>query len=590
MQEPNDCKASRTLNRIRRGFFSWGLSLIAGSVIIAILSGCSASHYQRRADRDVYQIIHRTEKKVLGHTNEFTIDTPYSKRNPKDIKPPELIEDRLQTNSRMLTLEDALQLAATQSRRYQTEKERLYLSALTLTGARHQLRPRITTAGSSGSMDRNTREEWSGTLNNRLSVSQMLQTGGSIGMSIANDLLRYYTGDPRQSVMSTLSVNLAQPLLRGFGRNNSAVENLTQAVRNVIYAVRNFSYFQDQFAMEVVNDYFNLLEQKDNIRNRYTNYLGRLDFVKRVEARSKDRESLIEVDQARQAALTSKDNYVNTVASYKNALDQFKITLGLPLGEKWQLDDSVLEAVKRAGLVEVTLNSVDAFRLAVQKQYQILNAIDQYEDVQRKVRIAANRLKPDLNLVADASWRADPYPDYTRFSVTNLQGGVGFELNLPFDRLNERNDYRSSLITFESELRNLTLTFDNLRDSVERGIRTLEQRRQNLVIQQAALAVANRQVTSASLMLQAGRAVARDLVDAQDAQISAQNAVTRAMVQYQEARLQLMLVIGALRTDIPQFWLKDHLAGFLPATSRDGAQRAKMDEDTLITPDEFFKN
>jgi outer membrane protein TolC len=570
-------------------FLTRVLPLIGAGLVLGIFCGCSASRYARRADHDVYQIIHRTEQRVLGHTNEFSIDTSYSKRNPKDIKPPELVEDRMQTNSRVLTLEDALRLAA-QSRRYQTEKERLYLSALTLTGARHEFRPQITPASSSATANRTTRDEWYGIVDNRLSVSQLLQTGGSISMSLINDVMRYYTGDPRLSVVSTLSVNIAQPLLRGFGRNNTAVESLTQAVRNVVYAVRNYSYFQDQFAMEVVNDYFVLLEQKDNIRNRYTNYLGRLDFVKRFEARSRDRESLIQVDQARQAALTSKDNYVNAVAAYKNSLDQFKITLGLPLSEKWQLDDSALEAVKKAGLVDVNVNSVEAFRVAVEKQSQILNAIDQYEDVQRKVRIAANRLKADFNFVADASWKADPFPDYTRFSLTNLTGGVGFELNLPIERLTERNSYRASLISFESELRDLTLTLDNLRDSIERGLRTLEQRRQNLAIQQAALTNANRQVSSASLLLQAGRAIARDLVDAQDAQISAQNQVTSAMLRYQEARLQLMLMIGALRTDIPQFWLKDHLEGFLPAGSGREAQRAKMEEDNLITPEEFFRN
>ena len=46
---------------------------------------------------------------------------------------------------------------------------------------------------------------------------------------MANDILRYYTGDPRRSLISILTVNLSQPLLRGFGRNNPLVENLTQA-------------------------------------------------------------------------------------------------------------------------------------------------------------------------------------------------------------------------------------------------------------------------------------------------------------------------------------------------------------------------
>ena len=42
------------------------------------------------------------------------------------------------------------------------------------------------------------------------------------------------------------------------------------------------------------------------------------------------------------------------------------------------------------------------------------------------------------------------------------------------------------------------------------------------------------------------------------------SAVTAALVGYQQTRLQLMLDIGALDTDVPKFWLKDHLAAFIP--------------------------
>jgi len=81
-----------------------------------------------------------------------------------------------------------------------------------------------------------------GTVNSQAGVNQLMKSGGQLSASLANDILRYYTGDPRRSLVSILSVNLTQPLLRGFGRNNPAVENLTQAQRNVVYAVRNYSF------------------------------------------------------------------------------------------------------------------------------------------------------------------------------------------------------------------------------------------------------------------------------------------------------------------------------------------------------------
>ena len=417
-----------------------------------------------------------------------------------------------------------------------------------------------------------------------------MKSGGQLSASLANDILRYYTGDPRRSLVSILSVNLTQPLLRGFGRNNPAVENLTQAQRNVVYAVRNYSFFQDQFALEILIDHFNLLAQKEIMRNRYTNYLGRVQSTKRLEARAADRERLADVDQARQAELTAKDNYVNAVASYRNSLDQFKIKLGLPLGEKLALDDRELDEMEKNGLVPASLDPVAAYRVATAKQLQILNAIDVFEDTKRKIRVAANQLQADLKIVADADLSSTPPTDYSHFDPDKVRADVGLQLNLPIDRLPERNFYRSTLVTFEAGLRSFTLTLDALKESIDQGLRTLDQSQQNYEIQRNALELANRRVESTTLLLEAGRAEVRDLVDAQDAQISAQNAVTAALVGYQQTRLQLLLDIGALDTEVPKFWLKDHLAAYLPGNAPASANPSlsKSKEQAVLPPDQYF--
>jgi outer membrane protein TolC len=562
------------------------LPVLAGALL---LFGCTAGHYQRSADKEVYGIVQQYESKIFGHTNAFTINTSYSARKPEAIPPAELIEDRLQTNRRTLTISNSLDLAVSRSRRYQAAKESLYLTALSLTGSRYAFGPQFF-ANSTATFTRDSNHDQSSDVNSQVGVSQLLKTGGQLSASLGNDILRYYTGDPRRSLVSILSVNLTQPLLRGFGRNNPAVEALTQAQRNVVYAVRNYSFFQDQFALEILVDHFNLLAQKDIMRNRYTNYLGRVQSTKRLEARAADRERLADVDQARQAELTAKDNYVNAVASYRNSLDQFKIKLGLPLGEKLALDDRELDEMEQNGLVPAPLNPEAAYRVATEKQLQILNAIDKFEDSKRKVRVAANQLQADLKIVADADLASQPPTDYSHFDPAKVRADVGLQLNLPIDRLPERNSYRSTLVSFESDLRNFTLTLDNLKESIDQGLRTLEQSRQNYEIQKNALELANRRVDSTTLLLEAGRAEVRDLVDAQDAQIAAQNAVTSALVGYQQTRLQLMLDIGALDTEVPKFWLKDHLAAFMPgkAPASGSTSPAESRDQAVLPPDQYF--
>lgn len=567
---------------------------VAGCGAVAsllLLPGCSTSQQRQYADKHAYRIVQQVETRVLGHTNAFNIDTPYSARKPQEIQPTELIEDRLRTDRRVLTLEAAIDLAVKNSREYQKAKEDLYTAALDLSNTRYAIGGRVTPASvTTASLNRDSSGQRSAevTTETGVTISRLFQTGGRLTVNLLNSVMLYYTGRPELS-FSKVSGSLVQPLLRGFGRNNREVETLTQKERNMVYAVRTFSLYQDEFTLGIVNDYFRLLQQKDTIRNRYTNYLGRVQSTKRLEARAADRERLSDVDQARQAELTAKNNYVDVVARYKASLDQFNITLGRPLGEKLLLDDQALDEMEQTGLVPAPLDATVAYRLAVQRQFQILNYIDQFEDSKRTVRIAADQLKPGLTLTGDASLESDAPADYTRFDPNKVSAGVGLQLDLPLDRLPRANTYRAALVKFEFDLRTFSRRLDDLKNSIETGLRTLEQRRQNYEIQKNALILANRRVTSTTLLLEAGRAEVRDLVDAQDAQIAAQNAVTSALVDYQETRLQLMLDIGALKTEPPKFWLQDHLAAFLPGGSPVPTQ-PKQAEQAVLPPEDYFKN
>jgi hypothetical protein len=81
-------------------------------VAALFLIGCTAAHYRRAADREVYGIVALAEREIFGSTNSFRIDTPYSTRAPREILPEELINDRQRKGVRKMTLEDALEIAA----------------------------------------------------------------------------------------------------------------------------------------------------------------------------------------------------------------------------------------------------------------------------------------------------------------------------------------------------------------------------------------------------------------------------------------------------------------------------------------------
>ncbi|RME94749.1 MAG: TolC family protein, partial [Verrucomicrobia bacterium] len=410
----------------------------------------------------------------------------------------------------------------------------------------------------------------------------------SLSLQLANDLLRYYTGDPRESVTTVLSVDVMQPLLRGFGKNSDAVEALTQAERNLIYAIRDFDQFQKQFAVDIISSYFSLLSQKDIVRNNYTNYLRRVETTRYLEARSVDRARRSEVDDARAAELGARISYINSVASYLSQLDAFKIQLGLPVNTRLYLEDGDLQELTQRGLVPVEVDRDVAFRLAVERHADVLNAIDRFEDRRRKVRLAADKLKPGLNFIGSADYRATESIDYTHFDPDKFSYSVGLQLDLPLDRLDERNAFRTTLIQFEQQLRSLSLTLDQFRDRIDRGLRTLEQTRLNYLDRLAELEVNRRRVDQSQILLQAGRAQIRDLREAQDLLIAAQNAVTRTRVDYLRARLQLLLDMGVLPTEGDRFWLHDPLPDLIREDQR-GTNPLQMPKDQVLPPNYFLE-
>src|SRR3954470_23763551 len=91
------------------------LRATAAFVAAALLCGCTAKHYRKSADKQVYKIIQEKQQEALGKTNEFTINTPYSNRKPDDIKAQEIIADRQREGKQLLTLSDALRVGVEQS-------------------------------------------------------------------------------------------------------------------------------------------------------------------------------------------------------------------------------------------------------------------------------------------------------------------------------------------------------------------------------------------------------------------------------------------------------------------------------------------
>src|SRR6185503_13177756 len=116
--------------------------------------------------------------------------------------------------------------------------------------------------------------------------------------------------------------------------------------------------------------------QQDTVKNQYENFLSRVSLRERAVALSFDRLAPFQADLAVQEELSARNTYILAVERYRNSLDQFKTTLGLPAGYDIRLDEKVLAELEATGLPPVPLVDDEAFGVALKRRPDLLNEID----------------------------------------------------------------------------------------------------------------------------------------------------------------------------------------------------------------------
>ncbi len=588
-QNPPAAHLSR-MTRFHTDTFTRILATLAAAPLL--LSSCSTTYWSQNADDEVYDIIESREVSLFGSPSSFDITTPHSNTDPDEIQAVRILSGRRTKNARHINLSEAIALSIQNSRDYQTQKENLYLAGIELTRARHDFAPTVNNLSTGVSRD----DSWTDgdhtdsqlSIPTRAGFDQMLKSGGSIAIDLAQNIFRFYLGDTVAPSTTFLAARLNQPLLRG--RGAIATENLTQSERDVAYAIRSFSRFQKRHALDIAGDYFDILEQKDKVRNEYSNYRNLITFTQRATELARDRLPKIQVDQARQDELSARNRYINAIDSYRSLVDSFKLELGLPLGGELTLDDSVLDALTASGLTAVPLAETNAIDIAVANRLDLLNEVDRFEDAQRKVTVAADSFKPGLNLFADLSMQTRQGRNYSNFNPESYHSAIGLELDIPTDNLDARNTFRRAQISFQRQLRNLALAIDQIHFDVRSGLRGLELARQSHLIQQNALRLANQRVEAVNLLLETDRAETRDLLEARSDQLSAKNSLTSALIDYHLTRLEFLYDLGIFNPEQPEFWVKNPK---IPSPVRNiidqnPVSSTETRDPSLITPEDLF--
>ncbi|MGE3244012.1 MAG: MarR family transcriptional regulator, partial [Pirellulales bacterium] len=222
-----------------------------------------------------------------------------------------------------------------------------------------------------------------------LRAQKLTTTGGELVVGLANSFVWQFAGPDQQSTNTLLDFSLVQPILRAGGRAK-VMERLTIAERALLANVRQMEQYRRSFYLGVVTGgfdfnaglrrrggffggsglegfagvggggfgqvggfggggnnqgfsftggagaqqaggYIGLLQTAQIIRNQYANIAGLGDSVEQLQAaHDAGRIDRFQVDLARQALYNAQSQLLNSVATYQDSLDNFKVQFGMP--------------------------------------------------------------------------------------------------------------------------------------------------------------------------------------------------------------------------------------------------------------------
>ena len=513
---------------------------LLSTVACCALAGCwSAQGSLEEVDDRVYPILESASEQVTGLKKTVPIVRPVDTLRQRLLDSPTAVR---------LSLTESLDVAAENSRDFQRQKEQLYLAALDLTRSMRQFEI-IYSGDVAGGIDGQGRDTNSDVdVGAGLGASTQTESGGRIVADFATTFLRSVINGGDFDGSSILSLSITQPLMRGSGRR-IAREPLTQAERNVIYQMRSFERFRATFATQVVSDYYGVVQQAQNLKNVEANYESVRQSRLRTEEEFKaSRKTISDLGREQQSELSASNNRVRAQNQLETSLDRFKITLGLPVTSKVDLDDSELDRLAERGVTQFSLEEPTAVSIALDRRYDHRTVLDQVADAARKIAVAEDALRMGLGFVSAISVPSKDGPGVEP-DWSKVNWSAGFDLDLAFNRFDERNAYRSSLIALEVSIRSREQSQDNIASQIRAALRNIQTAFDSYGIQVEAEKVARLRVESTTELYAAGRTNALDVLDAKDSLLSAQLSLTQAIVDYAIARIQLLRDLEGLRLE-----------------------------------------
>lgn len=491
---------------------------------------CGGCYSASRMDRYVAGEAFRVADEETGITAETVRDAA------REMQVPELPEGV----TLQLDRQTVLSLATTYSRNLQSKREDLYRAGLSLFGTRRNFGFEVSgtiayiLSGGDEQEDRDAAEF-------AAAIERILPTGGRARLSGAQQSSE--EGDGGRDDAASALVRLDQPLLAGAGYSASH-EELIQAERNYTYALRSFTLERQEFAINTLREYYNLLGQRKVLENTRTNYHQFVFLRERSEALFKvNRAPAIDVLRSQQEELSALNRLTTNEESYRIRVGRFLVLLGLPSSILAELADDI-PALRR-----VTLDEAGAVTMALERRMDLHTTRDRLNDAQRSLQVARNQYLPEVNVFGQSAW-TDRDDGFTNSASSSSTWETGLRAVIPFDRRDQRDAVRLAELSVQAAQRTLEEQTESITLDVREAFSRLRSLHVSVEVALKNIEIARKRATNALLEFRNGRLSNRDVVEAANGLLDARNAYVSAIADYEIQRLTLLRQVGLL--DIAQ--------------------------------------
>jgi hypothetical protein len=306
---------------------------------------------------------------------------------PKEYLAPSLAEQK----GYLLTVDQCVELGLINSREYQSAREDLYLACLPVTQDRFSFAWLFSATETAirqwaGSLSQvGPQQNW--TLQSGAGVTKLFSTGALLTFSFANTTVFNFINHATTS-QSFINLDFAQPLLQGGGWAVT-LEPLTQAERSLVYTIRAYARFRGVFYASiylgstlpsslpsiasplgvsgtvVISTLAALGIASTDVSGVFRGFMPTLyrevdmhvdqKYVRDLEKALQlfigyeegGQVGPLQVDQVRSTLLNAQNTVLGDIQFVTNALDQFKLQLGIPLDIPLILDDREARPITR---------------------------------------------------------------------------------------------------------------------------------------------------------------------------------------------------------------------------------------------------